>query len=220
MEINAAAIWLNSAFASFDLGTAKFVHRLAEFSSDFFTPFFKSVSFLAYGGILLILLSLLLILNQPTRRYGTAMLLALGFGVVLTNCVVKILIARPRPYIDQASEYYRMWLTVGQATESDKSFPSGHVTAATAAALAFFLSSEKKQITWLSLLFPLAMCVSRIYLVVHFPSDVLGGVLVGAISGICGVLTMRILPKKYYELNLLPPGTGRGRKPKGGKHCR
>lgn len=223
MEINAAAMWLNSAFASFDLDVSRAVHTLAESASGIMTPFFNFISFLGLGGIVLILLSLILIVNKPTRRFGTAMLFGLAIGALVTNICVKPLVARPRPYIDEASEFHHMWLKVGQATESDRSFPSGHTTAAAASMLALFLTTRKKQVTWLFLLFPFLMAVSRVYLVVHYPTDVIGGIIVGMLGGIAGYLIMMHLPEKYYEADLFPLSLIKGsgsKKQKGGKHCR
>lgn len=75
---------------------------------------------------------------------------------------------------------------LGKHTESDKSFPSGHMTAAMAASLAVFLRGNKK-ISWTALLFALAMGVSRIYLSVHYATDVLGGVITGSIGRLCRI---------------------------------
>ena len=80
-----------------------------------------------------ILLSIVLIFFRSTRRYGTAMLLGLAIGALITNICVKPLIARPRPYTWDGSVYQKFWIELGKHTESDKSFPSGHMTAAMAA---------------------------------------------------------------------------------------
>ena len=130
MTETASALWLNSVFAGFDSSVTIAVHRLYDIGGGFFTPFFEFISILGKGGAFLIFLSLLLTLYKPTRRFGTAMCLGLLLGALVTNCCLKVLIARARPYVDQSSVYYRFWQLVGMHTESDKSFPSGHTTAA------------------------------------------------------------------------------------------
>ena len=202
MTVTAPALWINSVFAGFDASITLAIHKLYEIGGGFFTPFFEFVSLLGKGGIFLIILSLLLTLNKPTRRFGSAMIIGLTIGVLVTNCCLKVLIARPRPYADESSVYYRLWQLVGMNTESDKSFPSGHTTAAFAACVPVFLLG-KKRISWLALLFGLAMAVARIYLVVHFPSDVLAGLIVGTVAGVCGTIIASKLPYKWYELDII-----------------
>ena len=201
MDINAAAMWINSTFSGFDEAVTLLIHNLYNIAGGFFTPFFEFISFLGYNGFLLILLSFLLIVFKKTRRFGTAMLIGLAIGAFLTNCCLKILIARPRPFSDENSIYYQLWLTVGQNLESDKSFPSGHTTAAFASMTAVYLIGNKK-ISWTAYIFAFLMAVARIYLVVHFPSDVLGGLIVGIIAGVIGTIIAVNLPDNYYRSNM------------------
>ncbi len=202
MTVTAAALWLNSFFAQFDAAITLFIHRLYEIGGGFFTPFFEFISLLGKGGIFLIVLGLMLLLSKRTRRCGTALLLGIAVGALITNCCLKILIARARPYADENSLYYNLWLLVGQNVESDKSFPSGHTTAAMAASTAVFFSCRKRY-SWTAFLFAILMGIARIYLVVHFPSDVLGGFIVGFIGGSLGALIMNKLPDKWYSLNII-----------------
>lgn len=202
MTVSAAALWLNTVFSGFDASAALLIHRLYELCGDFFTPFFEFVSLLGKGGIFLIILGLALVVNKKTRRCGTAVLLGLAVGALITNCCVKILVARPRPYSDESSIFYQLWLTVGQNTESDKSFPSGHTTAAMAASTAIFLACDKRW-SWTAFLFAIVMGIARIYLVVHYASDVLGGFIVGFIGGVVGYLIMMKLPEKWYSLDII-----------------
>lgn len=205
MEITAAALWLNTFFSEFDLGITLAIHRLYELAGWFFTPFFEFISFLGHDGIPLIIFSIILILFKRTRRYGTAMLLGLAVGALITNCCLKILIARPRPYADESSVFYQLWLLVGQNMESDNSFPSGHTTAAFATMTAVFMTGSKR-VSWTAYIFALLMAVARIYLVVHFPSDVLVGIIVGIFGGIVGTILARRLPGKYYDKNIFKKG--------------
>lgn len=198
MELTASAAWLNSAFASFDESITLAVHNLYEIGGGFFTPFFEFISFFGKGGIMLILLALALICVKKTRRFGTAMLLGLAVGALFTNVFLKVAIARPRPYADESSIFHQLWLLVGQNVESDKSFPSGHTTAAFASMTAVFLVGDKR-ISWTAFIFAFLMGLSRIYLCVHYPSDVLGGIIVGVLGGVIGTLIAYKIPAVWYE---------------------
>ena len=203
MAINSAALWINTVFANFDLSITLLIHNLYLQAGDFFTPFFEFISFLGHDGIPLIILSLILAAFKKTRRFGIAMCISLALGALLTNCVLKVVIARPRPYTYTDSVYYEMWQKVGMNTESDKSFPSGHVTAAMACMLAVFLTGRKKY-SWTAFIFVFLMCVSRIYLVVHYPTDVVGGIFAGLIGGCFGTLIASKLPRKVYGREFYP----------------
>lgn len=198
MEISAPAQWINQTFAGFDVSVTAAVHKLYEIGGAFFTPFFEGISFIGKGGICLIIMSLLLMLYRPTRRFGTAMCLGLAIGAVFTNLLIKPWVARPRPYVDQSSIFYQYWLQVGQNVESDKSFPSGHTTAAFDCMTPVFILGNKR-LKFLALTFAILMGLARIYLCVHFPSDVLGGMIIGILAGILAVLIAKKLPQTWYE---------------------
>ena len=213
MPMTAAAMWLNTAFAAFDQSVTLAVHQLYDAAGWFFTPFLELISIMGKGGIFLILLSICLILFKKTRRFGTAMLLGVTIGAIFTNLFIKVVIARPRPYADENGFFYPLWQLMGGHTESDKSFPSGHTTAAFATMTPVFLLG-KKRISWTALLFGILMGVSRVYLVVHYPSDILGGLIVGVIAGVIGTLIgANVIPKRFYSMDDFIR-----RKPKVGKH--
>ena len=211
MELTAIAAWLNTAWAGFDQAAAVAVHQLYETAGGFFTPVLVFISFLGKGGACLIVFSFGLCLFPKTRRFGTAMLLGLAVGALITNLCLKPLVLRPRPYTQEGSVYYQYWLLLGQHMESDFSFPSGHTTAAMAVSMAVFLVGDRRW-SWTAFLFTIAMGVSRIYLSVHYASDVLGGVLAGGIGGAVGYTVTLFLPAGYYTADLRRLGSGsRGR---------
>lgn len=210
MSISASALWLNTTFAEFDLGITTAIHRLYELAGGFFTPFLEFFSFLCDPAVIVII-ALLLAFFKRTRRFGLAVLLGVAVGALLTNCCLKLLIARPRPYADETSVYYQFWQLVKQHTESDNSFPSGHTTAAFATATAIFFRCNKRY-SWLAFIAALLVAVSRIYLVVHFPSDVLVGIVVGIIAGSIGAVIAMKLPEVCYEFDLLRLKKGRHEK--------
>ena len=201
VQLTAAALWLNTYFAVFDEKVAVLVHKLYELAGPVMSPIMEFISFLGNDGICLIIIAALLMIPQRTRRYGTAMLLGLAIGALFTNLWLKVVIARPRPYVDQSSIFYQIWTVMGQHMESDKSFPSGHTTAAFASMVPLFILG-RKNVSWLALVFAVSMGISRIYLGVHYASDVLGGIIVGSLAGVIAVVIAKFLPKVYYELKL------------------
>lgn len=203
MNTSAAAMWINSVFESFDLNITLAIHNVFYPIKAFSSPFFDFISLMGKGGIFLIVLSVVLIYFKKTRRIGTAMLLAVSIGFLFTNCCLKLLIARARPYTDESSIYYQLWLLVGQRTESDNSFPSGHTTAAFDTMTALFLAGRKRT-SWMGFIFAFLMAIARIYLVVHFPSDCLAGMIVGIIAGCIGAFITSKLPYKWFTLDLPP----------------
>ena len=209
MEMTAAAAWLNTTFANFDQRITTAVHRLYESCGSWMTPVMELISLLGKGGIALIVLSLVLLVIRKTRRFGTAMILGLAIGAVVVNLWLKVVVARPRPYADINGFYYPLWQMMGSQIESDYSFPSGHTNAAFACMVPAFLLG-KKSWSWLCLLFAFLMGVSRIYLVVHYPSDVLGGLIMGTLAGLLGVLIMKHLPEKWYSWSLKKEDSPKG----------
>lgn len=147
------------------------------------TPTVALYTKLGDAGMLWIALSLILLCFPKTRRAGLVSLLAMALGLLCTNVVLKHLVARTRP-----------WLTVEGltplVTENDpNSFPSGHTTAAFAAALAWWHTLPGRRMRAAALCMAVLMGLSRLYVGVHFPSDVLVGGIVGAA---CGVLAWQI----------------------------
>ena len=168
--------WLNATLAGFDLAIFAGLHGLAEAAGWFFTPFFMLVSLFAEKGIGLFLVSAVLMLFKNTRKAGLCMFLAVLCGAVITNLVLKDLIARPRPFADEAGAIYGWWMFVGSPIETSFSFPSGHTTATMAAMTGLFLCLRSKA-RWLCFIPVALMGLSRSYLMVHYPSDVIAGVL-------------------------------------------
>ena len=181
MESNFAK-WLDTAFAGFDGAILEFYHLLAEWCGALLTPLMSAVSFLGDKGLALLLIALFLGLFSKTRKTGICMFGAICCGALVTNIILKETICRIRPY--EAQETFRaFWEFVGANAESEFSFPSGHTTAAAAAATGLWLTRGKKYLA-VSVPFVALMAASRNYFAVHYPTDVIAGAIVGTAAGI------------------------------------
>ena len=196
-----------SVFYDFDYSVFSFFGSIQStvmnYIANFFT-FFGDELFV----IPMVVVGIALIFFKKTRKAGIALVFAIIAGTLITNVVAKPLFDRARPYITLAAdEAYMAWYNfAGALTESDKSFPSGHTTGAFEIATALFLTLNKKY-SWVFPVIALCTGLSRIYLMVHFPTDVVGGFVVGVISGIIGYFIMRGIMKlieksKFNEFDL------------------
>lgn len=138
--------------------------------------FFSFYTQLGNAGMVWIALSVLMLCFKKSRRAGIAGLLALAVGFVLTNLILKPLVSRVRPWLIVEG------LTALVAEHDPNSFPSGHTCAAFASTCAWRPYLPKR---WANtaLICAVLMGLSRLYVGVHFPTDVLAGALVGVLSG-------------------------------------
>lgn len=141
-------------------------------------------------GVLWIALTLALICFRRTRKLGLICALALLLGLAVTNGVLKNWVARVRPYETIGS----LRNLVGP--EKDLSFPSGHATAAFAFSWVLLRRAPKKYGVP-ALIVAVLISLSRLYVGVHYPSDVLAGTVIGILCAELALLVARILEKRY-----------------------
>ena len=153
----------------FEIGILDFIRDT--FSTRFLDVFFSTVTRFADHGIGWIILSVLLIAFKKTRKMGVSMGLALIIGYIMGNMFLKNVIARVRPYDFVGN----VDLLVNKL--SDFSFPSGHTLCSFEGAFAVFIRNKRWGIA--AIIFAVLIALSRLYLYVHYPSDVLVGALMG-----------------------------------------
>lgn len=156
---------------------------------EWLTPIVKGVTSLGNSGILWIILSALFLIFKKTRKTGLMTSAALIFDLVSVNVILKNLAARTRPY-ELIEE-----LTILIEKQSDYSFPSGHTAASFAFVSVLWFTAPKKVSVPLTVLASL-IALSRLYLGVHYPTDILGGVVIGILCGIAAVALVNFIEKK------------------------
>lgn len=162
------------------------------------TPVFKAITLSGNMGLIFIIAAAVMLIFGKTRKTGISALVALVFGFLFTNIILKNVVARGRPFADTTSEFYVVWKAAGSLTESGYSFPSGHTTAATAFGVLLFMAMNKRY-SWAFLFIPVVMGFTRIYFVVHYASDVFGGLVAGGISAIISYFIVKAIYKKLKK---------------------
>lgn len=174
-----------TALSLFELNILDMIQRLSNPLCDIIA---KILSVISANGEIFIILSLLLAIYKPTRRVGLICLTALLFDVLLLNGVIKPWVARIRPYdLNQA-------VRIIVEAPHDFSFPSGHTGVSFAFAAAVAPLGKKAHRA--ALIFACVMGLSRLYLYVHYPTDVLAGAIVGTF---CGMAAVAVWNKFYPD---------------------
>ncbi len=134
-----------------------------------------AVTALGSGSVLWLALAAVLLLRPQTRRTGWMLLGALALETVCCNLLLKPLVARPRPFALEPG------IQLLIAPPGDFSFPSGHTAAGFAAVSALYFGKSR---LWLpALAAAVLIAFSRLYLYVHYPTDVLAGAVLGVACG-------------------------------------
>ena len=157
------------------------------------TPFFTLIT---NEYFLYILLGIVLIYmfkkNEDTRRLAKETIIAFLICTVLF-IILKLIFQRPRPF-DAFNELIPL-----VDKPSDYSFPSGHSSASFAAATAIFMWRKKEGTA--ALILAALIAVSRLYLTVHYPSDVFVGTITGILYGIASYFIAQQLMKRIPKFN-------------------
>lgn len=141
------------------------------------------ISLAAEYGILFMLLSAIFLCVPKTRRVGVYTAIALALGTILCNVILKPIVHRPRPG-DYQLEHFGIVIDLLVKRPTDFSFPSGHTIAAFEFAIAAMYANKKIGIPFLVLAFLVGF--ARMYLYVHYPTDVIAAGVLGVLMGCTG----------------------------------
>lgn len=143
---------------------------------SFMDAVMPKITALGNGGLIWIIIGVVLLISKKHRKAGIFVLAGLLIGLIIGNGLIKNLVQRERPcWINQD---FNLLIP----SPKDYSFPSGHTQASAIAATIITLYRKK----WGAVVIPIAALIafSRMYLYVHFPTDILGGAVIGITIGV------------------------------------
>ncbi len=224
---------INSTFYGFDTA----VYRM--FSAIQSIPLNKFAWFITFFGgdkffYIMMAAAVALLFPKKTRKYGMSIIFGLGIAWCVTNLGIKLIIQRPRPFVtlrddpfwafyEHAHQFAAMGTSHTPSYEPSFSFPSGHTTNSWSYTTAFILAGctmrkkngKRQKWQWWFILLPILVASSRIYIFVHYPSDVLFGTFNGILWGTVGFLIANalyeVLDARFWSKGKknLPPTTDR-----------
>ena len=182
--------FLYTCAISFDLPVLDWIQ--ANLKSSIMDTVMPIIPVFGDAGIFWMVVSALLFIFPKTRRTGLGMAIAMMIGLIVCNVTLKPLVARIRPYALQAELGVTIQL-LGERMH-DFSFPSGHTIASFEAAVVMLKNSKKMGIP--AMILAVLISFSRLYLYVHYPTDVIASVILGTLFALIGnALAGLIAPK-------------------------
>ena len=173
---------LNTWAVSFDLPILEWIQ--ANMRSGFMDFIMPWITLLGDAGIFWMICAAVLALTKKYRKVGFGMAVAMALGLLVCNVTLKPLVARIRPYDFQETLGVTVNLLIDK--QHDFSFPSGHTIASFEACTVMMLGSRKLGIP--ATLLAILIAFSRLYLYVHYPTDVIASVILGTLFGVIGYL--------------------------------
>lgn len=160
---------------------------------DFLDWLVPKITVLGDSGIIWILIGLAMVISKKYRKQGVLVWIGLLMGLFFGNLIVKNLVARTRPF--NINTDIQLLIPI----PSEYSFPSGHTLSSTIAATIVTLTNKK--FGWIVIPLAVLIAFSRLYLYVHFPTDILGGIVMGVVIGSLTYFVGKIVIEKMKKEN-------------------
>lgn len=164
-----------------------FLHQLQDIQNPILDKIMEVLSTLGNAGLFWILVGFALFASKKYRKLGARVLIAMMLTFIVGNLILKNIIHRARPYVVDPSLIPRV------TKPSEFSFPSGHTMNGITAALTIFFGDKRIGIA--AVILAVLIAVSRMYNLVHFPTDIMGGIVIG----ICSAMFVEFVLKKKVK---------------------
>lgn len=164
------------------------LHAIQGMHTEWLDTIMIALSTIGNAGIIWIILSIVLAIIPKTRKCGLTMMCSMALSFVVGNILLKNIIGRARPCSIDTS------VSLLIPFPSEYSFPSGHTLNGFTAAVTLFLFHKKSGI--IAIIIAGLIAFSRMYLFVHYPTDILGGIIIGIIDACIVVFLTRYSIKK------------------------
>ncbi|MDO5040718.1 MAG: phosphatase PAP2 family protein [Peptoniphilus sp.] len=164
---------------------------IAKFQNTFLDHMAIAFDLLGSKGAVFVIIGLALMIDKRTRKMGIHVIISLIMCLVLGNLLLKPLIGRIRPYA-------RFNIPIIIEPYKDFSFPSGHTYSAFATA--FSIKRYDEDLGVFMIFVSVLMAFTRMYLYVHYPTDILGGVALGYVCAKMAEVTLQYVVKKRSEI--------------------
>jgi undecaprenyl-diphosphatase len=185
--------FLYNCALSFDLPILDWIQ--ANLQSGFMDKFMPFITVFGDAGIFWMIWATVLVIFPKTRKIGLGMAFAMVMGLIVCNITLKPLVARIRPYDLQAELGVAIKLLC--EAQHDFSFPSGHTIASFEAAVVLVKNSRKMGIP--AMILAVLISFSRMYLYVHYPTDVIVSVILGTLFALIGdAIAAKVAPKLSF----------------------
>ncbi len=166
------------AILGFDFAVLDFIRE--NIANPVLDVFMKIITTSGDAGIIWIAATILCLVFKRTRKAGVCMAVALILGLLICNLTLKPIIARPRPFMTRED------IELIIKAPSGFSFPSGHTVSSFAAATGLFIYHRRLGIA--ALIWAFLIAFSRLYMYVHYPTDVIAGMLIGILCAVIGMV--------------------------------
>ena len=178
------------------------LHAIQGIHQEWLTEILRFFTTIGESGLVWIAIAIVLTCIPKTRKCGLTMMIAMAITYLVGNLFLKNVIARPRPCAVDNSVILKI------PFPSEYSFPSGHSSNGFAGAVTIFCYYRRAGL--LSLLMAALIAFSRLYFFVHYPTDILGGILLGTLDALLAVwlVTVSYTHLDVYKRQILYDADG------------